>query len=133
MSVFWEGERKANSSSTYVAAHAHTPSTHPPRAQTMADPADKNAVKIMVPSKDKKDDKDKKGGGGDKGGEVPTLDGVGVEGGDGGAKKGKKKKTKGGKDIVEPEELSEEDKALKEGLELAVTRVDDPEPGIGRF
>ena len=98
----------------------------------MADPADKKAVKIMVPSKDK-DTKDKKGGGDDGGGEVPTLDGVGFDGGDGGAKKGKKKKTKGGKDIMEPEELSEEDKALKEGLELAVTRVDDPEPGIGGF
>lgn len=35
------------------------------------------------------------------------------------AAKGKKKK--GGKD--EPEEMSEEDKALKEGLELAVTRL----------
>lgn len=113
---------------TYAHNHAHPP-YYPPRAQ-MTDPSGKKAVKIMVPSKDK-DPKDKKGGD-DGGKEVPTLDGVeGGEGG-GGLKKGKKK-TKGGKDIVEPEELSEEDKALKEGLELAVTRVDDPEPGIGRF
>lgn len=92
----------------------------------------KKAVSIMVPSKDsKKDDKDKGGGGGDGSKEVTTLDGIDAGGG-GGAKK-KKKKTKGGKDILEPEELSEEDKALKEGLELAVTRVDDSEPGIGEL
>ncbi len=91
-------------------------------------PDDKKAVSIMVPSKDpKKKDGDKDGGDGDK--EVTTLDG----GGGGGAADGEpKKKTKGGKDsILEPEELSDEDKALKEGLELAVTRVDDTEPGIG--
>lgn len=94
----------------------------------------KKAVSITVPSKDPKKDDGKKDGGGGNGGdkEVTTLDGVGdgvVGGGDGDKKK--KKKTKGGKDILEPEELSEEDKALKEGLELAVTRVDDSEPGIG--
>ncbi|CAM9927372.1 unnamed protein product, partial [Hapterophycus canaliculatus] len=60
----------------------------------------KKAVSIMVPSKDPKEKKD-------------------GDGGDGGGDK------EGGKDILEPEELSEEDKALKEGLELAVTRVDD--------
>lgn len=89
---------------------------------------DKKAVSITVPSKDpKKKDGDKDGGDGDK--EVTTLDGVG---GGGAADGGPKKKTKGGKDsILEPEELSDEDKALKEGLELAVTRVDDTEPGIG--
>lgn len=90
----------------------------------------KKAVSIMVPSKDpkKKDgDKDGGGGGGDK--EVTTLDGVGGAGGGDGDQK--KKKTKGKDGILEPEELSDEDKALKEGLELAVTRVDDTEPGIG--
>lgn len=91
---------------------------------------EKKAVSIMVPSKDpKKDDKDKDGDK-DKDKEVTTLDGVGGAAGDADKTK-KKKKTKGGKDILEPEELSEEDKALKEGLELAVTRVDDSEPGIG--
>ena len=93
----------------------------------------KKAVSITVPSKDpKKDDGDKNGAGGDgnKDKEVTTLDGVG-SGAGGDADKKKKKKAKGGKDILEPEELSEEDKALKEGLELAVTRVDDSEPGIG--
>lgn len=92
----------------------------------MADPADKKAVSITVPSKDPKKDKegDKKGDG-----SGTTLDGAGLDAG-GGDKGGKK--TKGGlKDVLEPEELSEEDKALKEGLELAVTRVDDAEPGIG--
>jgi len=91
-------------------------------------PDDKKAVSIMVPSKDpKKKDGDKDGGGGDK--EVTTLDGVGG----GGAADGdpKTKKSKGKDSILEPEELSDEDKALKEGLELAVTRVDDTEPGIG--
>ncbi|CAN0372878.1 unnamed protein product, partial [Ectocarpus sp. 13 AM-2016] len=38
----------------------------------------------------------------------------------------------GTKGVLEPEELSEEDKALKDGLELAVTRVGDKEPGIVR-
>lgn len=93
----------------------------------------KKAVSILVPSKDPKEKKDGDGGGGGGDKEVPSLDGVGV-GGAGDANKGapkKKGKTKGGKDILEPEELSEEDKALKEGLELAVTRVDDKEPGIG--
>eukprot|EP00903_Cladosiphon_okamuranus_P015551 g14356.t1 len=87
----------------------------------------KKTVSIMVPSKDpeKDDGKDGAGGNGDKDRDVTTLDGFG-----GGADK--KKNTKGGKDILEPEELSEEDKALKEGLELAVTRVDDSEPGIVR-
>lgn len=86
----------------------------------------------MVPSKEPKEKKDGDGGGGGGDKEVPSLDGVSAGGGDGskGAPK-KKGKTKGGKDILEPEELSEEDKALKEGLELAVTRVDDKEPGIG--
>lgn len=93
----------------------------------------KKAVSIMVPSKEPKkgDGKDGAGGDGNKDKEVITLDGVGGAGGD--ADKKKKKKAKGGKDILEPEELSEEDKALKEGLELAVTRVDDSEPGIGEF
>lgn len=92
---------------------------------------DKKAVSITVPSKDPK--KDKKDGDKDKDKkEVTTLDGVGGGGGDADKKK-KKGTTKGGKDILEPEELSEEDKALKEGLELAVTRVDDSEPGIGEF
>lgn len=86
----------------------------------------KKAVSITVPSKDpkKKDGDDEK----KKGGVATTLDGVG--GGDG--KKTTKKTAKGGsKGVLEPEELSEEDTALKEGLELAVTRVNDKEPGIG--
>lgn len=99
----------------------------------MAGSGDKKAVSIVVPSKDPKERKD-----GDKGrkdnGDVPALDGVGVpsSGNSKGVGKGGKK-GKGGKDAVEPEELSEEDKALKEGLELAVTRVEDVEPGIGMF
>ncbi|CAN0042257.1 unnamed protein product, partial [Ectocarpus fasciculatus] len=91
----------------------------------------KKAVSITVPSKDpkKKDGDDKDGGGDKKGGVATTLDGVG---GDDGKKKTKKTAKAGSKGILEPEELSEEDKALKEGLELAVTRVDDKEPGIVR-
>ncbi|CAM9663790.1 unnamed protein product, partial [Ectocarpus sp. 6 AP-2014] len=89
----------------------------------------KKAVSIMVPSKDpkKKDGDDKDDGDKKKeGGVTTTLDGVG---GDGGKKKKKTAKA-GTKGVLEPEELSEEDKALKDGLELAVTRVDDKEPGI---
>lgn len=99
----------------------------------MAGSADKKAVSILVPSKDPKKKKDGDKGGKDNG-EVPALGGVGVPGtgNSKGAGKGGKK-GKGGKDAVEPEELSEEDKALKEGLELAVTRVEDVEPGIGMF
>lgn len=85
----------------------------------------KKAVSIMVPSKDpkKKDGDDKK----KEGGVTTTLDGVGGDGG----KKTKKTAKAGTKGVLEPEELSEEDKALKDGLELAVTRVDDKQPGIG--
>ncbi|CAM9429485.1 unnamed protein product [Ectocarpus sp. 12 AP-2014] len=88
---------------------------------------DKKAVSITVPSKDpkKKDGDDKDGGDKKKGGVTTTLDGIGGDGGK------KTKKTKAGtKGVLEPEELSEEDKALKDGLELAVTRVGDKEPGI---
>ncbi|CAB1108308.1 unnamed protein product [Ectocarpus sp. CCAP 1310/34] len=92
---------------------------------------DKKAVSIMVPSKDpkKKDGDDKDGGDKKKeGGVTTTLDGVSGDGG----KKTKKTAKGGSKGVLEPEELSEEDKALKDGLELAVMRVGDKEPGIVR-
>lgn len=104
----------------------------------MSDPAEKKAVSIKVPSKDpeRKDDtgKDGAGGGDGDGNKLPTMNGASGSGdsSQSGPKKGTKKALKGGKDAPEPEELSEEDKALKEGLELAVARVEDPEPGIGK-
>lgn len=97
----------------------------------MADPAGKKAVRIAVPSKDGKEAGKEEGkeppGGGDQG--LPNGGGVTTPRG------GKKSnKNKDGKLLPnEPEELSEEDKALKEGLELAVTRVGDTEPGIGEL
>lgn len=96
----------------------------------MSGPTDKKPVAIKVPSKDsekKKDDGAEDGG--DKG--LPSMNGDSGKGE--GVKSGAKGKkgSKGGKDVVEPEELSEEDKALKEGLELAITRVEDSEHGIG--
>lgn len=99
----------------------------------MSDPAGKKPVAIPVPSKDPKKSEEAADGGGGAGGEedVPTMNGSSGEEAKPGAKQGGKKGGKGGKDVVEPEELSEEDKALKEGLELAVARVEDPEPGIG--
>lgn len=95
----------------------------------MADRAEKSTVTIKVPSKDPK----QKGGAdapdGDDGVDKDYLN----FGGETSDRKEKtfKKGRKGGKDTAEPEELSEEDKALKEGLELAVTRVEDTELGIG--
>jgi 26S proteasome regulatory subunit N1 len=44
------------------------------------------------------------------------------------SKDGKKKKN--GKDKVDPDEVSEEDKALKEGLELAVLRLQEPDNSL---
>lgn len=102
----------------------------------MADPSgEKKAVTIKVPAKDPKHKDgaggdDKSGGNGD-GSSKTAANGVGDT--SGGGKGGGKKGGKSGKDAVEPEELSEEDKALKEGLELAVARVEDSEPGIGMF
>lgn len=96
----------------------------------MTDRADKKkAVAIKVPAKDPKH-KDGAGDDGD-GSSKPAVNGAGKA--SGGDKGSGKKRGKGGKDVVEPEELSEEDKALKEGLELAVTRVEDTEPGIGEL
>jgi 26S proteasome regulatory subunit N1 len=40
------------------------------------------------------------------------------------------KKKKNGKDKVDPDEMSEEDKALKEGLELAVLRLQEPDKAL---
>lgn len=102
---------------------------------SMADPSgEKKAVTIKVPAKDPKHKDgaggdDKSGGNGD-GSSKTAANGVGDT--SGGGKGGGKKGGKSGKDAVEPEELSEEDKALKEGLELAVARVEDSEPGIVR-
>lgn len=92
----------------------------------MSDPVDKKSVKIAVPSKDppeKKKDKDQDGG----------RENGGLPGTTGSGSKSAKEKVKGKGKVAkdEPEELSEEDKSLKEGLELAVMRADDPEPGIG--
>ncbi|CAM9204623.1 unnamed protein product, partial [Choristocarpus tenellus] len=81
---------------------------------------DKKAVSIKVPSKDPA-------------GKDPALgdDKGNASEKDSGAKGGPKKGVgKDGNPGVEEEELSEEDKALKEGLELAVARVEDPEHGI---
>lgn len=94
----------------------------------MSDPVGKKPVTIAVPSKDppeKKKDKDKDQDGGRDNGGLPGATGSGS--------KSTKEKAKGKGKVAkdEPEELSEEDKALKEGLELAVMRADDPEPGIG--
>eukprot|EP00611_Tribonema_gayanum_P029823 TRINITY_DN8105_c0_g1_i1.p1 TRINITY_DN8105_c0_g1~~TRINITY_DN8105_c0_g1_i1.p1 ORF type:complete len:485 (+),score=197.98 TRINITY_DN8105_c0_g1_i1:248-1702(+) len=81
--------------------------------------AQKQAVSIKVPAKDPKKPDD----GGkplDKKEEQPQDEKATK-----GKEKGKKEKKTG-----EPEELSEEDRLLKEGLELAVTRSSDTDPEI---
>jgi hypothetical protein len=90
----------------------HQPSTAMPPAQDQD--REEKAVKIAVPSKDPKP---QEGGTSEEQGKDLKQDK---------RKKGGKKEGNG----EEEEELNEEDKALKEGLELAVTRSSDVEAGI---